>query len=74
MVAVNENDAHRLLDKVMTTSSMADVTGTSFVILGLLDCGDVSGTCLYPHSTPIGQLREEVTRFSAGHQRTTLFD
>lgn len=34
MVAVNENDSHRLLDKVMTTSSMADVPGTSFVMLG----------------------------------------
>ena len=53
MVAVKENDSHRLLDKVMISSSKA-VPGTSFVILGLLDCGDVSGT--YTHIiTPIGQ-------------------
>jgi hypothetical protein len=37
MVAVNENDSHRLLDKVMTTSSMADVRGTSFIMLGVVE-------------------------------------
>ena len=34
-VVVIENDSHRLLDKVMTSSSMAAAAGTIFVMFGV---------------------------------------